>query len=458
MRRVVVTGGVLAFEDGPVRADLVIHDERIAAITLDASEIEADERIDATGLIVTPGGIDVHTHFKEPADPLLEGFTSGSLGAIAGGVTTVVEMPQATPPSSRGEHIREKRRLGEAHSIVDFALWGAAINQPLEQIDEMLDEGIVGIKSFMAGSSPGFPAATDDTLLQVFRRLAGTGVPYGLHAENDDLLQAGIARMQALGRKDPLAHAESRPPIVEVEAVHRALFFAEQTGGHAYIVHCSTVGALELVQAARARGVHVSVETCPQYLTLSAEDLVRLGPFGRCAPPLRSASEVEGLWRFLVDRTIDVVSSDHCGYTVESKQAGWDDIWQAPLGLSGIQTLFPITFDEMVNRRKLPLEDFVRVSAANPARIFSLYPRKGCIRVGADADLAFYDPREQWTVQAGDLLHRNKWTPFEGRAIGCRVVRTMIRGRVVYCWDGEHRVSAEPGYGRFLPRGYGRSD
>lgn len=458
MARVVVQGGMVALEDGVARADLVIEGERIVAVTLDASTVEAEERIDATGQIVVPGGIDVHTHFKEPADPLLEGFETGSLGAIAGGVTSVVEMPQASPPSSRGEHIREKRRLGEAHSIVDFALWGAAINQPLEQIDEMLDEGIVGVKSFMAGSSPGFPAATDATLLQVFQRLAGTGVPYGLHAENDALLQDGIARMQALGRKDPLAHAESRPPIVEVEAVHRALFFAEQTGGHAYIVHCSTVGALELVEAARARGVRVSVETCPQYLTLTEDDLARLGPFGRCAPPFRAASEVEGLWRFMADRTIDVVSSDHCGYTVESKQAGWEDIWQAPLGLSGIQTLFPVTFDEMVNRRGMGIEDFVRVSAANPARLFSLYPRKGCIRVGSDADLAIYDPRQAWTIRASDLLHRNKWTPYEGRTVGCRVVLTMVRGRVVYRWDGQHRVLGEPGHGRFLPRGYGWSE
>jgi len=457
MKRVVVTGGLLGLEDGPARADIVIRGERIAAITLDASGLEADERIDATGLVVVPGGIDVHTHFKEPAQPLMEGFTTGSLGAIAGGVTSVVEMPQATPVSSCGEHIAEKRRLGEAHSIVDFALWGAAINQPLEQIEEMLDQGVVGIKSFMAGSSPGFPTATDDTLLQVFQHLAQTGVPYGLHAENDHLLQAGIARMRAMGRKDPAAHAESRPPIVEIEAVHRALFFAEQTGGHAYIVHCSTVGAMELVRAARMRGVRVSVETCPQYLTLTIDDLVRLGPFGRCAPPFRSADEVEGLWRFVADRTVDVFASDHCGYTIESKEAGWDDIWQAPLGLSGIQTLFPVTFDELLNRRGLPLEDFVRVSAAQPARIFSLYPRKGCIRVGADADLAFYDPKAPYTIRGSDLLHRNKWTPFEGRLVGCRVVRTMIRGQMVYRWEGEHRVLAEPGYGRFLPRGYGRT-
>lgn len=457
-RRVVIQGGMLGTEEGIYRADLVIEGERIGAITLDASDLDADERIDATGRYVLPGGVDVHTHFKEPGEPLTEGFHTGSLGAIAGGITSVVEMPQATPPSSEGAHIREKRRLGETHAIVDFALWGAAINQGLDKIDEMLDEGIVAVKSFMAGSSPGFPAATDATLLDVFTRLAGTDIPYGLHAENDDLLQAGIQRVQAQGRKDPLAHAESRPPFVEIEAVNRALLFAEYTGGHAYICHSSTIGALELVKAARAQGVRVSVETCPQYLALDEEDLRNLGPFGRCAPAIRKREEVEGLWRYMADGTMDVLSSDHCGYTIESKEAGLDDIWQAPLGLSGIQTMLPVTFDEMLHRRQLDIPAFVRLSAASPARIFSLYPRKGALRVGADADVAIYDPEAIWTVRGGEMLHRNKWTPFEGRQVRGRVVRTIIRGRTVYQHDGRQPlITAEPGYGKFLPRGYGQA-
>lgn len=455
-RRTIIQGGLLGTEEGAFRADLIIEGEQIAGITVDASDLDADERIDATGRLVVPGGIDVHTHFKEPGDPLTEGFHTGSLGAIAGGITTVVEMPQANPPSSEGAHIREKRALGEQHSIVDFALWGAAINQDLEQIDEMVDEGVVALKSFMAGSSPGFPAATDTTLLDVFRRVAEVGIPYGLHAENDDLLRTGIARMQAQGRKDPLAHAASRPSIVEVEAIHRAIFFAEQTGGHAYICHCSTVEGLELVKAAKARGVPVTVETCPQYLALDEDDLRRLGPFGRCAPPFRTRDEVEGVWRHVAEGTVDVISSDHCGYTIESKEAGLDDIWQAPLGLSGIQTMFPLVLDDMLHARGLDVGTFVRLSATNPARLFSLYPRKGTLQIGADADLAIYDLDQRWTVRGDEMLHRNKWTPFEGREVGVRVVRTILRGRTVYRYDDGPVISGEPGMGRFLPRGYGQ--
>ncbi|HEX3722921.1 MAG TPA: amidohydrolase family protein [Nitrolancea sp.] len=454
-KRTIIHGGVLGMETGPLRADLVIDGDRISAITLDASDYEADEWIDATGKFVVPAGVDVHTHFKEPSDPLTEGFYTGSLGAIAGGIGTVVEMPQATPVSSEGAHIKEKIRVGTAESIVDFALWGAAINQDLDKIDEMIDAGVVGIKSFMAGSSPGFPAATDGTLLAVFDHLALTGIPYGLHAENDQLLQAGIARMQAAGRKDPRAHAESRPPIVETEAINRAIFFAEQTGGQAYICHVSTIGGFELIRRAQDRGVNVYGETCPQYLVLDEDDLVALGPFARCAPAIRDREQVEGLWDFVADGTVDVISSDHCGYTIESKEAGLDDIWQEPLGLSGVQTMYPSIFDEMLNKRGLEISDFVRLTAANPARIFSLYPRKGSLNLGADADIAIYDPDDLWTVTGDDMLHRNKWTPMEGREIQGRVVRTIIRGATVYTFDKEPKVFGERGSGRFLPRDSG---
>ncbi|HET7036683.1 MAG TPA: allantoinase AllB [Thermomicrobiaceae bacterium] len=454
-KRTIISGGILGTESGALRADLVIEGERIAAITLDAGDMQADERIDASGLLVMPGGIDVHTHFKEPNEPLIEGFHTGSMAAVAGGVTTVVEMPQATPVSSEGAHIEAKILAAGRESLVDFALWGAAINQDIDKIDEMIAAGVVGIKSFMAGSSPGFPAASDATLLAVFERLADTGIPYGLHAENDTLLQAGINQMQAEGRCDPMAHALSRPPVVELEAINRALFFADYTGGYAYICHVTVAESFAMIEDARARGVRVRGETCPQYLLLSEEDLVKLGPFARCAPPLRSLEDVEGLWSFVADGVVDVISSDHCGYTIESKEAGRDDIFKAPLGLSGIQTMFPGVLDAMLNNRGLEVEDFVRLTSGNPAEIFSLYPRKGTLLVGSDADIAIYDPNASWTAHGADMLHRNKWTPMEGREIHARVVRTIIRGETVYRWENGHQVLGHKGFGKFLRRGYG---
>ncbi|HUG16339.1 MAG TPA: allantoinase AllB [Thermomicrobiales bacterium] len=450
----VIHGGTVVASDGPVRADIVIRGELIVAIMSDASEVEG-ERIDAKGLIVVPGGVDAHTHFREPDARNVEGFEAGSRGAVAGGVTSIVEMPQATPTSSTGEHIRDKReRIGKS-SIVDVALWGAVIGQPAAQLQEMLDEGIVALKAFMPASSPGFPAADDQVLLDTFQFIAGSDVRFGIHCENDTLMKQGIARMQAAGRNDPLAHAESRPPLVETEAVHRALFFAELTGGWLYVCHCASAGALALVKAARARGANVEVETCPQYLALDHSDLLKHGPFARCAPAFRDRDEVERIWTYLADGTVDVVSSDHCGYTIEEKRAGLDDIWKAPLGCSGVQTMYPTLFDEMINKRGLSLTRFVELSATNPARIFSLYPRKGVIQVGSDADLAFYAPDDAWEVRGSDMLHRNKWTPFEGRTVGASVARTIVRGTTVFDRSSAEFVTGSPGHGKFLRRGYG---
>lgn len=453
----VISGGTIVTSDGPVRADLVIRGETIAAIISDASDMQADERIDASGLIVVPGGVDAHTHFREPDPDMVEGFETGSRGAIAGGITSAVEMPQAHPTSSNGEQIRTKKQVLEQTSYIDIALWGGVVGQSEAQLEEMIQEGIVALKAFMPNSSPAFPAADDQILLDTFTFLADKhpDIPFGLHCENDAMLQAGMARLQAAGRKDPLAHAESRPPLVETEAVHRALFFAELTGARFYVCHCASAGALELVKQAKGRGMKVEVETCPQYLSLDTTDLEKQGPFARCAPAFRERDEVERIWEYIADGTIDVVSSDHCGYTVESKLAGMDDIWKAPLGCSGIQTMYPSLFDEMVNRRNLGLTRFAELSATNPARTFSLYPKKGVIQVGSDADLAFYDPGKAWVVRGEDMLHRNKWTPYQGKTIGASVVRTMVRGETMFDASQEQPVVGQPGFGTFLPRGYG---
>lgn len=452
--RTVIHGGTVVLSDGAVQADLVISGEQIVAIMADASDVDG-ERIDASGMIVVPGGVDAHTHFREPDARNVEGFEMGSRGAVAGGVTSVVEMPQASPTSSMGEHIREKRELIEHSSIVDVALWGGVIGQPVSQIQEMLDEGIVALKAFMPASSPGFPPADDQVLLDTFEFIAGSDIRFGVHCENDTLMQRGIERMMAAGRRDPLAHAESRPPLVETEAVHRALFFAELTGGWLYVCHCASAGALELVKAAKARGANVQVETCPQYLALDHSDLVKHGPFARCAPAFRDRDEVERIWTYIADGTVDVVSSDHCGYTIEEKQAGIDDIWKAPLGCSGVQTMYPTLFDEMINKRGMSLTRFVELSATNPARIFSLYPRKGVIQVGSDADLVLYAPHDAWEVRGSDLLHKNKWTPFEGKTIGASVTRTMVRGTTVFDRAQDDLVTGKPGHGKYLRRGYG---
>jgi allantoinase len=458
----VIEGGTIVADTFNLRGDLVLEGERIVGITTDARGMLADERIDATGLLVLPGGIDVHTHFREPEEFTKEGFTTGSAGAAAGGITTVVEMPQADPTTVTAEQIRAKRDRIRKTSFVDMALWGGIIGEPRQDEDDVRDlarEGAAAFKSFMASSSPSFPAVDVDKLYWAMRIVAETGLPYGLHAEDDVLLAAGLRRVQAAGRKDPLAHAESRPPIVEAVAVNTALYLAEVTGCWVHICHCAAADALRLIVDARARGVRVTVETCPQYLALTTDDLINLRGFGRCAPALRNQEEVDAIWPYVLDETIDLVCSDHCGFTADSKESGADDIFKAPLGLAGVQTLLPVFYDTAVNQRRMDPTQFVRQMSTNPARIFGLYPRKGTLNIGADADLVLFDPAHVWTARGEDMLHKQKWTPFEGKTITGRVIRTIRRGETIFddTRDGPGRTPAAPGSGRFLQRGYGEN-
>jgi allantoinase len=459
--RTIVQGGFVVADYGRFRADLVLERERVVAITTDASGLAADERIDAAGLWVLPGGIDVHTHFREPDPGTAEGFATGGMGAAAGGITTVVEMPQAGPTTTTADLFRAKVERVAAAAIVDTALWAGVVpGQDPAELRAMAGLGAVGFKSFMASSSPSFPAVDTASLLAAMETIVELDLPYALHAEDDALLTAGIRRMQAAGRTDPLAHAESRPPLVEAVAVNEALYLGEQTGCWVHVCHCASADALRLILEARSRGVRVTVETCPQYLALNTDDLVRLRGFGRCAPAIRDQTEVDAIWPYVLDETIDLVCSDHCGFTVESKAPGDADIFAAPNGLPGIQTLLPVVFDGAVVQRGMDASQFVRQMSANPARIFGLYPRKGTIAVGSDADLILLDPEREWTVRDEDAFHRQKWTPWAGKTLTGRVIRTIRRGQTIYDdrLDGDASVPAMPGSGRFLPRGYGEAE
>jgi allantoinase len=459
-RTTIIEGGTVVTHDSQFRADVVITGEIITGVVSDARGMLADERIDATGKLVMPGGIDCHTHFREPEEFTREGFTTGSQGAAAGGITTVVEMPQADPTTVNGDQYQAKRlRVGKT-AIVDMALWGGVIGEPRqtpETLKEMAAMGAAAYKSFMASSSPSFPAVNVDKLYWAMKVIAESGLPYGLHAEDDIMLAAGLQRMQDAGRTDPMAHAESRPPLVEAVAVANVLHLAELTGCWVHICHCASADALRQIALARSRGVRVTVETCPQYLALNTDDLVKLKGFARCAPAIRPQEEVDAIWPYVLDETIDVVCSDHCAFTHEQKSAAEEDIFKAPMGLSGIQTLLPSFYDTAVNQRGMSPPQFVRQIATNPAQIFGLYPRKGTIAIGMDADVIVFDPKKEWVAKGEDMLHKQKWTPFEGKTIKGRVLRTLRRGETIYndALEGMARVPAQPGSGRYLARGYG---
>ena len=447
-KRTLVAGGTLATDYGVFPADLLIEGELVASIADPGSSEGADEVIDATSLIVMPGAIDPHAHFEDPGHTEREDFTTGTMAAAAGGITTVIEHPLTYPPVTTAALYREKREMAKEKVVVDFGLWGALTAPSLPEIREQWREGARGFKAFMPFSEPAYPHVTDAEFLAGMHEVAGVEGLVLVHAENDSLLQAGLARMQDEGRRDPMAHHESRPPFIEEEAVHRALFLAAHAGVRIQIVHVSSPVSAGLVRAAKDEGRPASMEICPHHLLLDLDDLVRLGPYGRCAPALRDRPLVEELWRFVLDGTADSLVSDHCAYTLAEKEPGWEDIFAAPLGCQVMQETVPLVLDEAFHRRTMRLDAFVRFASTNAARIVGLYPRKGSLLPGADADVVLVDLDAEWTVDAkAQQFSKNPWSPFEGRKARARIVRTLVRGETVYA-EGE--ILAEPGFGKFL--------
>jgi allantoinase len=447
-KRTLIAGGTVATEAGVLAADVVIEGERIAALARPGEGGPADESIDASGLVVLPGAIDMHAHFEDPGHTEREDFTTGTMAAAAGGITSVIEHPLTYPPVTTTALYREKREMAARKVVVDFALWGALTAPSIPEIAGQRAEGAMGFKAFMPVSDPSYPHVTDAEFLAGMHAVGEAGGLVLVHAESDSLLQDGIARMRAAGRRDPLAHHESRPPFVEEEAVHRALYLAAHAGVRIQIVHVSSPVSADLVREEKRRGRPVSMEICPHHLLLDLDDLVRLGPYGVCAPALRERALVERLWDSVLDGTADCLVSDHSAYTRAEKDAGRDDIFLSPLGCQVMQETVPLVLDEAFHRRGLPLEAFVRFSSANAARISGTYPRKGTLLPGADADVVLWDLEHEWQVDsASQQFSKNPWSPFDGRRARARVVRTLVRGETVYA-GGE--IVAAPGWGRFL--------
>jgi len=426
-----VRGGLVVDEHSVRPRDVLVRDGRIAEPGIG----EADEIVDATGLHILPGLVDAHVHFNEPGRTDWEGFASGTAAAAAGGVTTVCDMPlNSHPPTLDARALALKRAAVRDHALVDHACWGGVIPQSLDHLAELHRHGVVGVKAFLCDSGlPEYPPLDQFSLLDAMQRCAELGLLLALHAEDASAIDHHGA--------EPLDWARSRPPETELSAVDCALRLAAVTGARLHFVHISTPQAVRAIRLAASEGLDVSCETCPHYLTLDESDLERLGAIAKCAPPLRSRALVDELWQLVLDGAVDYVASDHspCPPTMK---LGARDIWSAWGGISGVQTLLPVLLT-----RGLPPPQLVALASANPARRLGLFPRKGALESGSDADFVLVDLNRQWTLGAQDLLTRWPLSPFLGRELRGRVVATLVRGAVIY---REGAITGQRGYGQSL--------
>ena len=437
-------------ENSVYRGGVVIDQGKIEQLVSEDIPVDAKETIDLKGKWLLPGLVDAHVHFNEPGRTHWEGYETGSMAAAAAGVTTALEMPlNATPPTTNRSLLLEKREIVKEKPIIDYANWGGLVDNNVSDLADMHDEGVIGFKAFLSDSGVDFARIDDDVLYAGLEKSKELGSVIGLHAENEYLPRYLSKKLQEAGRVDRAAWYESRPPEGELESIQRACYWTKVTGGNLHIVHISIPDGMRAIRKARSEGVKVTSETCPHYLFFDHEDLVRLGPAIKCAPPVRSRETVEEMWDCVLSGLVDVIASDHSPCTWEEKEKGMDNIWNGWGGIQGIQGMLPVVLTEGVHKRSLELPDLVRMMSSNPARIAGLYPQKGSLIPGADADLIVVDLEKEWTLTEDLILSKNKHSAYLGSKFKGKVVRTIVRGVTVFLDD---TITGTPGYGKPIYR------
>jgi len=439
----IVRNGTVVSERGATRVDLATEDGVFAEISHEITG-SAREELDLDGRTILPGTIDPHVHFNEPGRGDWEGWETGSSALAAGGGTACLEMPlNAHPPTLDAASFAEKVAIAGRKSRVDFGLWGGLTLANLTSLQELAECGVVGFKAFMSNSGmDDFLHVDDFTLFEGMQIAASLGLPVAVHAENDGITQ-GLARQAIrLGRTKAGDYLASRPIVAELEAIGRAITFAEETGCSLHVVHVSSGRGVALIAAAQERGVDVSCETCLHYLVFDGDDVERIGALAKCAPPLRDDATREDLWSTLLAGDVDMISSDHSPAPPEMKQgADFFAIWG---GIEGCQHLLPALITEGISRG-LAMADIARLTSSNVARRF-LLAKKGGIVVGKDADFSWGSSQDPCPIPSEEVRYRYPKSAWDSYAMGYQVEGTAVHGRVIFR-DGQ--FTGDP-HGRLL--------
>jgi dihydropyrimidinase len=439
-------------------ADLAVVQGRIAAVGELAGR--AAETVDAHGLVAVPGGVDAHTHLDMPypGGATADDFETGTTAALFGGTTTIIDFATQSRHGSLLQALDEWQAKAAGRALTDYAFHMAITEMNAgtsRDMQRLVSEGVTSFKLYMA--YPGVLMSDDAAIIRALHRSNEIGALVSLHCENGSVIAELIREALAEGRSEPRFHALTRPPAVEAEAVRRAVAMAEIAASPVYIVHLSSADALDEVRRGRSRGLPVLAETCPQYLYLSDHEYDRPGfaaaPFV-ISPPLRGKEHSESLWRALAGGEFQAVATDHCSFPLKSRRAkpgkdrGMKDFSKIPNGAPGLETRMPLMW-EAVQKGRISASRFVESTSTGPAKVFGLYPRKGHLGPGADADIVLIDPKHKTTITAAGLHHAVDYTPFEGITVHGGVREVFLRGQRVV---SQGRLLGRPGCGRYLAR------
>lgn len=446
-----IRNGTVVFPDQLLDVSLLVADGKVAAILDKDTQPEDDWEItDAGGKIIMPGMIDTHNHMGDPGPfRFREDWYHGSCSAASGGITTICDMPLPSEPATVNRKSFElKKQTAESRSVVDFALWGGLIPSSIPDMKEMHELGCVGFKGFMCFATEDYPRISDGYLADGMEEAASFQGLIALHAENAEAADLGCRRYGEMHCEDEARFDDARPWWTEYDAIQRSLLFAKMKGARIELCHTTICQGMELVKEARNNGVSVYVETCPHYLIFDHTVLRTRKSFAKCTPPFRSRNNVEKLWDYIKDGTVDVIGSDHGPFTDEEKTRN-QDFWKEYCGFGCNDVVMAAMISEGVHKRGLSWTRLAALTSGNAARMLGLFPRKGNLMPGADADIIFIDPDLRWTYDGSKSFSKTRTVngPYQGMELRGRVTDTFLRGEPVY---GNGTILGKPGCGTYI--------
>lgn len=454
MLDIAIKGGTVVNATGIFSADVGIENDKIAIVAQRGALPPARKEIDADGLLILPGIIDIHFHVRAPGHPARATFASETRAAAAGGVTTLLEMPISIPGTARRDILENRKALALSESYINVGMYGAPGLLDRDEILGMADAGACGFKVF----THAMPKGREDEFLgiciedegeiyQALELTKETGLMTVFHAENEPLIKLFGERIHQTGRKDPMAFVESRPPVVEAMSVAQLRVLCQGTGARVHIAHVSCEAALRELQLGQAAGLPMTGETCPHYLFFTEDDMKKHGPFAMIKPPLRTVPDQDALWAGLLDGSLMAITTDHSPFTLAEKERGINDIWKGAIGAPSIEALVPGVMTEALMGR-ITLEQAICLLCTQPAELFG-FGNKGIVQAGYDADLTLYDPNPTVTIDSKQWLTKAREINrlYQGRTTKGKVKQTIVNGTTVF---EAGKIQVEAGVGKFV--------